>query len=568
MKKKLLMLSIFVCVIHTLQAQKVDLDKRDVSIEQVLLPQSNALTKFNTYNVVLTFNPSEKDILGFSDEYLKNQFNMEGYKYVVDQGDFILKIKVDKVTLFGEEFIESTKDVKNSAGQMIKTTFYTGQLKYTVNSTIQLIENASQRVIEEFSFANFNAPIILTTRPELYKTEAQKINVYNKKNLTGLNEQYKTLFSGNMNKIKSKYGFRIVNEPERFWEVDVSKAPELAEFNQHLNNVLNGLTELKAGGDLEKARTKLAPDLAYWAENGAKVVAADKNMKKLKYAYYLNLSKAQYYLELLDQCEVNANVVIQNDYNVYDGKLMLERLTSVKEMLKTANATTWHTTRLSNNEKMYYNLSADYNELMLSETNKKAYSTPDGYFEYPGDLITINNIQRSGKLVSKKELSEGQAFLKLYGATFIYTENDVVKKMEINPDSISSMDFGPNFKYFVYKFDNNQDFPLKRLIFKEIGKNRKIQFLEYCSTNVDIGTDLRITKNLIAMENILRERESGKMAAVGGWGNSTLRERTANFYAQFCPKMKDMILNNVWGNKDTLKEWHGVIAVYYLENCN
>jgi hypothetical protein len=566
--KKILLLSIFVCFIHTLQAQKIDLDKRDVTIEQVLLPQNNALTKFNTYNVGLTFNPSEKNILGFSDEYLKSQLNLEGYKYVVDKGDFLLKITVDKVTLFSEEVIENTKETTNSAGQMVKIITYTGQLKYAVNSTIRLIDNASQSIIEEFNFASYNAPIVLTTPADVIKAEAQKNNAYNKKNLTGLNEQYKALFSGNMNKIKSKYCYRIVNETERFWEIDVAKAPELATFNQHLNNVLKVLTELKAGVDLDKARTEVAPDLAYWTENGAKVVVTDKNMKKLEYAYYLNLSKAQYYLELLDECEVNAMIVVQNDYDAYDGKMMLARSNSVKEMLKIADAKTWHSSRLNDNAKTYYNLSANYNELMLAETNKKTNSTPDGYFEFPGELITIDNIRRSGKLISKKDFSQNQAFLKLYGGAFIYTENGIVKKMEINPDSISSMDFGPTLKFSVYKFDNNQDFPVKRLIFKEVEKNRKIQLLKYFETNVDIGTDLRITKNLVAMEVILRDRESGKMAAVGGWGNSSLRERTANFYAQFCPKMKDLILNNTWGNKKNIEEWHSDIAGYYLENCN
>ena len=568
MKKYILLLSIFVYFIQTLQAQKIDLDKRDVSIEQVLLPQNNALTKFNTYNVVLTFNISEKDIIGFSDEYLKNQFYMEGYKYVVDKGDFTLKVTVDKVTLLSEDVIESTKDIKNSAGQMVKTTVYTGQLKYTVNSTIQLIDNATQGIIEEFNFAGSNAPIILTTGAEVYKSEAQDGNAKNKKSLTGLNDQYKALFSGNMAKIKSKYGYRIVNETERFWQIDVSKAPEFAAFNEHLNNVINVLTELKAGGDLEKARTKAAPDLAYMAENGGKVVVIDKNTKQLKYAYYLNLSKAQLYLELLDECAVNANVVVQNGYVESDGKLMLARSNSAKEMLKTANAETWHLSRLNNKEKMYYNLTADYKESMISEALKKAYATPAGYFEFPGDLITINNIRRSGKLISQKDFSHNQAFLKLYGGAFMYIENGVVKKMEINPDSISSLDFGPNLTFSVYKFDNNQDFPVKRLIFKEIAQNRKIKLLEYINTNVDAGTDLRITKNLVAMEVVLREVKTGKMAAVGGWGNATLRERTANFYAQFCPEMKDLILNNTWGNKDSLKEWHSDIAGYYLEHCN
>jgi hypothetical protein len=566
--KKLLLLSIFVCFIQTLQAQKIDLDKRDVTIEQVLLPQKNALTRFNTYNVELTFNPSTKDILGFSDAYLKNQLNLDGYKYVVDKGDFSLKIRVDNIALFSEEIIENIKEAKNSAGQMVKTITYIGQLKYAVNSSIRIIDNASQSIIEEFDFANFNTPIVITTKAEALSSEAQKTNAYNKKNLVGVNEQYQALFSGNMNKIKSKYGYRIVNERERFWEIDVVKAPELAVFNQHLNNVLNVLTELKAGGDLGKARTELASDLAYWTENGAKVVVTDKNMKKLKYAYYLNLSKAQYYLELFDACESNARMVVLNDYDVYDGNQMLARSNSVKEMLKTADAKTWHLSRLNDDAKTYYNLAANYSELVLAEKNANTDATPQGYFEFPGDLITINDTRRSGKLISKKDIYQNQVFLKLYGATFIYTENGIVKKMEINPDSISSMDFGPGLNFSVYKFDNNQDFPVKRLIFKEIGKNRKIQLLKYFETNVDIGTDLRITKNLIAMEIVLRERESGKMAAVGGWGNSSLRERTAKFYDQFCPKMKDLILNNAWGNKDTIEEWHSYIAAYYVDNCN
>jgi hypothetical protein len=564
---KLLFLSLFVCFTQTIYAQKIDLDKRDVTIEQVLLPQNNALAKFNTYTVSLVFNPSEKEILGFSEEYLKNQLNLDGYNYVKGKADFLLKINVDKVTLLSEEVLEDTKEVKNSAGQMVKTTYYTGQLKYAINTTIQLIDNSTQTVIEEFNFAGKNAPVVLTTLVQTLKSDAEKFNAYNKKNSTNLNEKYKGLFSGHMNKIKSKYGYRIVSETDRFWEIDVKKAPEFAEFNQHLNNVLKALEALKAGDDVANARTVVAPDLAYWKENGAKVVAADKNMKKLKYAYYLNLSKAQYYLELLDECQENAKVIIENDYDENDGKELVAKSNAVKEMLKNAGAQTWHLSRLNASSKTYYNVSEDLNQLTLAETNRKATATPDGYFEFPGDIITINDVRRSGKLISKKDFSDDNIFSKTYGTTFIYEENGVVKRMGINPDSINSMDFGPDLKFSVYNFDNNQDMPVKRLIFKDISKNRKIQYLQYVNSNLDIANDLKITKNMIAMQDVLRHRQSGKMAAVGGWGNSAFRERTADFYAQFCPEMKDMILNNVFGNKNSLKEWQGEIAGYYLEKC-
>src|SRR5690242_7858795 len=101
--KKLFLLPLFFCFIQTLFAQKIDLDKRDVTIEQVLLPQNSALVKFTTYNVGLVFNPSEQTTLGFSDEYLKNQLNLEGFNYVKDKGDFSLKINIDKIRLLSEE---------------------------------------------------------------------------------------------------------------------------------------------------------------------------------------------------------------------------------------------------------------------------------------------------------------------------------------------------------------------------------------------------------------------------------------------------------------------------------
>jgi hypothetical protein len=143
----------------------------------------------------------------------------------------------------------------------------------------------------------------------------------------------------------------------------------------------------------------------------------------------------------------------------------------------------------------------------------------------------------------------------------------MVKRMAINPDSIASMDFGPDLKFSVFNFDNNQDLPVKRLIFKNIAANRRIQYLQYFNSNLDLVNDLKISKNMVAMEGVLRHKESGKMATVGGWGNSAFRERTANFYAQFCPEMKDLILNNSFGNKNSLKEWHSDIAGYYLEKC-
>ena len=332
--------------IHTVNAQKIDLDKRKFDTEFAILPTDPTLSYFDRYSVDFFTEQATLDQVGISVASINSFFDLEGYVYTKEQAQFNYTIAIQNPIPLLEGIEDFNETVKNADGTTSQVT------KYIAVSVCAIPTNISLRLIPygtdiySSSFSTRSFPTVYKSAPQSTREAAQAILNPKTKGINSVVlDHYSNSLKAEILKLKRKYCFQTFKSSSLLWEVDEKSAPELAPFNKEVNAALVILQKLTKSTPIENARKEMEPSINYWTEKAKSIQGVEKNQLKLKYACYYNLVVCQFYLENFDACIANGKLLVLNGYNKNDGVIIQNQALEAKKMIKESGLPSRHQDR-------------------------------------------------------------------------------------------------------------------------------------------------------------------------------------------------------------------------------
>lgn len=388
MKHVLQLLSMIALLTSTVSvslAQKIDLDRVSVRNEYIGLPENGALLGFNTYSVNFNIDPAVISQCGYTGNKLTDFGTLNGFGYRAEAGDFTYTLIIEKPITLPGVVEERKSEMKNAAGQKVPLIKYVGKLRQAIPTTIALIERATSREIFKREFGKQAAPYEIPSQEFDNKAQAEAFaNVKDGVIHETILNNYKKRLEADLDMIKRTFTPKKKEDKDVFWEVDIKKAPEYAPFNQELAKAKTILEKQSYNQSLDKSKQDMAPILKYWSDNVGTVQLADpKASQKLKYAYLINLAKAQFWLEMFDDCEKTCQQIIANEYDKEDAKDLQKLIALAKSDIKIAKVSSRHFYRKGFDDQTKF----EYGNVTLKQTKDIGASLKDIHKSAKKDLV-------------------------------------------------------------------------------------------------------------------------------------------------------------------------------------
>lgn len=322
---------------HEGYAQKIDLDKVSVKNDYVELPSNGALVPYNTYSFQLQSSAPFEVEKGKKEYYA----TLEGFEEVRENGEFTYTITIGNATQVPGTVGERSSNVKNAAGQTESVKKYIAILKHSIPTLIKIQKAGEATFIYSNEIATAAAPIETFSDEYDNKSDAEAaVNAKSTAVSKAVLMNYYNALDQEINTLKNTFTFRKKTSNDVFWEINLKKAPEYAEFNQKIASAKNILENQSYSASLEKSKADFQPILQYWNDNVKNVQSDEKWARKLRYAYLMNLAKSYFWLEMLDECEATCKLIVENDYDKSDGKKLAEEVVRLRAEFKSSGLST------------------------------------------------------------------------------------------------------------------------------------------------------------------------------------------------------------------------------------
>jgi hypothetical protein len=537
MRKIIICIAIVSFSFEKIYAQKIDLDKELWTHNYVSIPKSNDLTSLRTYSISMFANMENLNRIGLSSDKIETAFNLDGFVYTKGIADILIDVTIENLRKVSEEVVTKESSVYEAGKTIIKKT-YTPTTSYTIPTTIKVTKALNREVILNTTIGGSENPIVIELgQLSTFEAATAQLKGSGDKRLDSFKEKYNQLLTAELKRFKEKYDFIISKETEVFWHVDLKKNPEFSEFNEKLAIAKDVFAKQKISDEIKVTREKLIGVMQYFRENADKISSEDKKTRKLKYAYLINLAKMQLWLEMVDECGLSAQQIIDNDYDKMDGKVLLRAADLLKEDLKRSPNGSRNLIRDG------FTSSIRFSASEVQPIPFKLPTPPAGFKSYSGIMTTITGEQNKGALWAK---ATGPISFEPQSETrFIYEKNNELKEQLIDLNEIEKIVLEDGEKFERLKHKDNYMF------FQVLHESNNFKILKYYRSNEGEDATMGIAELNNGKEMCIMKNSSGAIKSVGAGLGGNAAKKTAEFYST-CEPLKAKILANEFGKMSEL----------------
>ena len=378
--KKITILVLGSLISTSLFSQKVDLDKSKFEVRFQVLPVENVPLDKRTFQVTSTLGPSVKS---YVDENVLNQkININGWKKTADNPTVTINLDLIDFSLISSKLQEEVNENKDKSGKVIsRTAQYFINAEYRQDGRIKisgpfspkeltLKEIDAQKQKEEKvatnrflaktnlnaqakSDADFKVENLPSSRrysTDKYETSSKAVDFF-KASQSSISDKLLRAFVDESARRSTDlgnyyFGFRPVAETEYLWIVDTKSHPEYQAQQDAAQAVKMLFAEMKADEPIDALRENLEPIIEYFESIKSKYKTDEKADKKLRYGAFYNLSKLYYYLDKPDLAIIQAEGLIENDYDKKDGEKLVENAQILVDIFKKTKLNSTHNSPL------------------------------------------------------------------------------------------------------------------------------------------------------------------------------------------------------------------------------
>lgn len=492
---KALFLFLFLLIGTTITAQKVDMDRKTISVNITRFPNSPKLLDYNTY-VVHFSEPGGFFLLHNlnKDQIIDKNFNINGFHKAQIKGDFTLDVILNNASI--SQSTSSSTSTKDKNGKTHTSYFYI--LKYAVPVSYRLLDKSGSIIhsqvikdgknVKEWKSDNYDSPKDLENKMknDFNLILNQQIAIY-------LNEAFIDLTKH----VNENFGFGSHYVWVPTYELDSKKHPEYGAYKTSFDTIKLVLRALKPGCDIEGIRLLSANTIKYFEELVPKLSQEDKQQYKLLEATLTNLMYLHFYLDNYAK------------YNEYAGKLLSlipeadkakdrkEELDQIYKKMIDYKGNSLYYIRPINETPDEYVTASNIKIITVtkSDTAPPVTTITEEIFDYnqlkrnPTDIVYEGTVTDfNGKLVKGYfVLSTTNEVALLFDGpfqniNFVRRENGKNLKADISPGKFITLTFnGRVFKSITYKDPNDLLSKTSASALEVMVDNPKVQMYRYCN---------------------------------------------------------------------------------------
>lgn len=477
-------LLLFLCSI--VMGQKIDLDKKKVTMQFMDPPALSDLNSFNTYSVDFIAEQTTLNQLGVHPAFIEKIFKLEGYVYQAGNAELVYALYIDPPKILREEVLTITKEVKAADGKMQKVDEFVAVCYFAAPTAIQLMSPITgDAYYSEFLSTEAN-PTKFESGAFPTIDGAQRVLRMKEGGLVmNARDLYIKQLTALVDKLKYNYDYRTGTYTQDFFDVDVSKAPEMAKFHDELTLVTDVLLKATPDKPLYVAQTTLSPVLKSWSEEASKISSTDKNLVKTKFLYLYNLAVAQLWLELFDDALATCKLIKENDFKKGEAIEIENNVNAIKKVLNDRGVLSRHMSRpgLTSTSKYTY--------------VKKPVQKVNPFTKFVQDTKQDNEAIKKSVLALNKQIKDDIAKLSLGDTIAPYNSNFSTMKLTVDGEFVEAKKWGMssgNGRVSTNEYMGNQ---------YEIGAYRKSAFLGLTEKEGEVaGVSINFYSNKYAKETM------------------------------------------------------------------
>lgn len=358
-----------------LLAQKVDLDRFYFDVNYQILPREFIQFENRTYGAHVKVGGA---ILNYTNEtVIYDKLNIFGWKKVESDPTVGIDLNLEDFVDRGATTQSRTDEVKDKDGKVTsRTTYYFVVAKYAsrgyakvkgpitpVPLTEKQIEEkkakeasvASNRFLKNVTIKKDSAVATDGFTINYSRESEYKSKDYNSSALALLdfNNNKSAIYASNLrgfvdnsindivNRLNNIYGFRPKKDQELLWILD-AKSDEGQTQIEAVQAVKTLFATMKADEPIDELRANIQPLIEYFESLKSKYTEGSKPHRKMRYSAYFNLAEIYLMLDQPDKALIEAEKLIENDYDARDGKGLADQAKALMESFKISKLNTRH----------------------------------------------------------------------------------------------------------------------------------------------------------------------------------------------------------------------------------
>ncbi len=340
--KKIYLLFCLTLPVYLPAQKKVDLDRFNISVKVLSLPQMRLDSSLNTFSVSTEGTKLTEPLLNEMNPEASVQ--IKGLKKV--PGNAHIHIKVKLGDLLPENFTirQRTESIRGLGGAITGSrTLYHEEVTYTFAATATVTDHRGMHITD----------LVLADRgyKQVYNGPAFPIRklaegYFLVNSLAITKELYQSCVTRAMRFLGElgtrNFGFEEVATSDYLWVVGSRKHPEYEASRKAVAQLNEVLFSMNAFTPLSNEREKLKPVIEYFESIKTSYPTTSKHDRKMRYASYFNLAIMYFYLDDPQAMMKEASGLVLNDYDTRDGKMLEEAANRLRNQFERANIYTRH----------------------------------------------------------------------------------------------------------------------------------------------------------------------------------------------------------------------------------
>lgn len=320
-------------------AQRTDIDEEFVDVSFIAIPANPVLDQdFRTYSVSVHSTYLSQD--AYPNSLLRDKVKLYGFEKVNENGTIDVKIDIGNVFINPVEIKKRKVEEKDKEGNITSTKYYYRPLiSYTTDGSVH-IKNHTEEAI---SFKLGGAVVHKTKEYNTYKEASSYYNNNRGTLRSNFTRDFVKSIPGIVNdKINYNYGYEPINRTTKLWILDSKKNPDYQAYQDTYKLVKEVFSGMRHDEPIDEIKIKVQPAIDYFLSILPKYPEDKRKHRKMRFASYYNLIKIYYHLDMMDEVIKYADLLIENDYDKYEGKNYKKYANSILEKFEANQITTRH----------------------------------------------------------------------------------------------------------------------------------------------------------------------------------------------------------------------------------
>lgn len=331
-------------VLHLLHAQTVTIGHESAPVAYYRIPDHPLDASYKTYSTEISTRGGELFRTGLSEGSLESEFLvLSGYQKVYSQGDVHIEATIGEFRVYSEHVgTQQTKSKDKDGKEVIKVHYYL-ELRYSQPIYYRVSDKKGRTLEDEYVYHTTDDQ---TWRTSNYSSRADLDRYWRSNRTYKLSELQKNRIREGMkivyDRINNSYGYRLMNESERFEKIGRKKHPLYSGYENAVETIKKSFKLMSADKGLAEVKKAVEPAIDFYTKSDATCKSVAKDEMKLKHIGLYNLALIHFWLEDFQQARLYSNAILDFDSKDRDAKNLLDQIDYVEESLRKANLTSRH----------------------------------------------------------------------------------------------------------------------------------------------------------------------------------------------------------------------------------